>query len=253
MKKKCNILLTIIICIFSYYYTNMVFNLIKSRDNIMIKIKQNAKKLNQQSVDANIQNDTIIPGLKGKYVDTNKSYIKMKKVNKYSESLIIYKEIKPRISINGQYDKLIISGNKLKKNIAILLKINDISLLKYLDNNINLILEVDFINNNLKYLKTLNNNIIVMEQKQLTDLNLIDYCYATNNFYKYCNSYKKYTIKPLFITYNYDYNTFKNISNGSILAYNITNYKNIQEIKLIISKISKLKYKIISIDELIKE
>ena len=255
MKKYFNIILTIILFIFSFYYTNIVSNYIKEKDPIMTKIKNNKNKFETKPIDAIIKDNTIIPGKSGKSININESYKKMKRINKYIESLYVFKYQKPKISLNKQYDKLIINGNLNTKNISIILKVNNLDILKKLkdDKSLNFILEINFIENNLEYLTTISNNIIVLETNNIINLDIIDYCYSNITFNKYCSNYNKYTIKPNFITSNYYYNTYKLINNGSILAYNIVNENNIKEIKTIISYIKTLNYNIVSIDELIKE
>ena len=253
MKKYFNILFTILLLIFSFYYTNKISNYLKSKDPIMINILNNKNKYEYKSINAIIDNNTIIPGKSSKTIDINKSYKKMKRINKYTESLLVFNYNKPDISIDNRYDKLIINGNNTNRNISILLKINDINILKKLkDDSLNFILDNNFIKNNLDYLTNIKNNIIILEQLNINNLNLIDYCYSNNIFYSYCKNYHKYTIKPTFINNNYYYNTNKLIKNGSILAYNINN-NNLEELKIIISYIKTLNYKIVSIDNLIKE
>ena len=254
MKKYLNIFLTLILVLFSFYYTDKVSKFIKKHDPIMIKILDNKDKLENNPINAIIINNTMIPGKMGIKVNINKSYKKMKKINKYIESLYIFDYIKPNISIKNQYDKVIINGNNYNHNISILLKINNIDILKKLkDNSFNFILTNDFINNNKLYLSKISNNIVVIEQNNLNNLDIINYCYIENTFNSYCSKYNIYTIKPQFITNNNYYNTSKLIKNGSILAYNIINENNIKELNTIISYIKTLNYKIVSIDELIKE
>ena len=255
MRKNINIIFTVILLVFSFYYTHVVSNYIKSKDPIMNKIKENKKKFESKEIDAIINNNTIIPGKKGIKVNINASYKKMKRVKKYTESLYVFSYTNPKISINNKYDKLIINGNKSTNNISILLKINDINLLIKLKDNtsLNFILDNTFINDNVNYLKQINNNIIVLESDYLVNLDIIDYCYSTNSFKQYCSYYNKYTIKPTFITNNYYYNTYKLISNGIILSYNIINESNINDLNIILSYLKTLKYNIVSIDELIKE
>ena len=221
----------------------------------MIKILKNKHKFEQKEINAKIENNTIIPGISSKTVNINESYKKMKRINKYIESLYVFDYKTPAISIKNNYNKLIIKGNPLNKKISILLKINDINILKKLKDNssLNFILEPTFINENYNYLKTIYNNIIVLENNYLENSNIINYCYSLDTFNSYCSIYNKYTIKPNFITNNYFYNTYDLIENGAILAYNITNEKNINDINFIISFIKSLNIKIVSIDELIKE
>ena len=254
MRKIFNIILSITILIFSFYYTHIVSIYIKENDNIMQEIKKNKDKFEQKEINAIIDNDTIIPGKCSKKVNIELSYKKMKRVNKYTESLLVFEEVKPSISIEKKYDKLIISGNPTNKNISILVKVNDINILKKLKDNesLNFILDQTFINNNYNYLKTINNNIVILENNNLVNLDIISYCYSVT-YNLYCKNYNKYTIKPNFITNNYFYNTYKIIKNGAIIAYNIINENNIDNLNNIITYIKTLNYNILSIDELIKE
>ena len=254
MKKYLNIIFTLILLIFSFYYTHIVSNYIKEKDPIMKQIFINHSKFESQKIDAIIEDKTIIPGKSGKKVNINKSYKNMKRVNKYTESLYIYDQEKPIISINNQYDKLIISGNKSTKNISILINTNNIDIIKKLkDKSLNFILDINFIDANLDYLTNIPNNILVLEQTNLTNLNLIDYCYSNNTFNSYCSSYYKYTIKPNFIINDCFYNTYKLLENGAIISYNINNDNDINNLNIIISYIKSLKYNLVSIDELITE
>ncbi|MBR3661327.1 MAG: hypothetical protein IKN63_05490 [Bacilli bacterium] len=254
MKKYLNILFTLILLIFSFYYTNIVSSYIKKNDPIMQQILENCQEFESPSIDAIIENNTIIPGKSSRKVDINKSYKNMKRAHKYITSLYIYEQEKPTISLNNQYDKLIISGNKSTKNISILVNINDINILKKLkDNSLNLILDINFINDNLDYLTSITNNIIVLEQPNLTNLNIIDYCYSINTFKAYCKNYYKYTIKPILFSNDYFYNTYNSLENGVILSYYINDNDDINNLNTIISYLKSLKYNIVSIDELIKE
>lgn len=255
MKKIFNYILTIILLVFSFYYTNIVSNYIKEKDPIMITLKQNINSLNKNYIDAIIINDTIIPGKCGQKVNINKSYKKMKRLNKYYENYLVFDKINPTISLKNNYDKLIINGNLNNNNIAILLKINDLEILNLFKNNsyYNIILDDQFITNNLNYLTSFNNNIIVNEKSNTYNLNIIDYCYSNNFFYKYCSNYNIYTIKPNFINNNYYYNTYKILQNGSILAYKITNKNDVKKLEIIVKAIKNLKYNIVSLDKLIEE
>ena len=252
MKNKFNIVITILLIIFSFYYTKIVSDFIKNKDPLMIKIKEQKIILDKKPNNLKIKNDYIILGSKGKIIDINKSYSKMKKINKYDESLLVYKGIEPNISIKNIYDKVIINGSPNLKYIVILLKIDNIDLLKKIkDSNINIILNKNFINNNINYLNQINNNIVVLEQDNILNIKRIDYCYIENSFKNYCGIYNKWTIKPIFITHDYYYNTYNNLTNGKIFAYNILNEKNLEELKTIISAIKNLNYEIVSLDKLI--
>lgn len=259
MKNIFNIILTILIINFSFYYTNKVSEYIKNKDPIMIKIRNKEINYYKEPVNAIINNNTIIPGRKGQEIDIDNSYIKMKKINDYNESLLVFNYLTPQKSISNNKDKLIINGNKEKKNISILLKINDLNILNKITNDncfndINFIFNNSFITKNYNYIKLLENNIVINQNEKLYNLELIDYCYTTDiNSNNKCLNYNKFCIIPKEITNNYYYNTYQIIDNGNILVYQIINDKNIYEIKLIINSIKNLGFKIVSLDKLIKE
>lgn len=255
MKKIFNITITIFLIFFSFYYTNKVSDYIKNNDPIMIKLNNIKKQYEKEPINAIITNNTIIPGISGSSVNIEKSYIKMKKINKFQESMLVFNKIKPSISISDNYDKYILSGNPQNNNISLLLKINDLNILKEFTNeNINFILNSSFIENNLEYLKNISNNIIIYQSNITNNLNLIDYCYETNiNNSNVCNLYQKFTVIPNIINHNYYYNTYLHLQNGKIFAYNITNQNNVNEINLLIKGIINLGYEIVKLDDLLKE
>ena len=250
MKKVFNITLTILLIYFSFYYTNKVSNYIKSKDPIMIKINNVKNKYYKKPIDAVISNNTIIPGLSGLEININESYSNMKKVNTFIPDMLVFDSIKPSISLKDNLDKLVISGNKETNNVSILLKVNNLDMLKSIvsiNNNYNLILSNSFINNNLDYLNTISNNILTEDIKEVTS-----YCY-TENIKKtnLCNTIPTIYLKP--ITYNYYYNTLNDLDNGSILTYNIQNNSNLQELNKVTSSIKNMGYKIVNLDTLLKE
>lgn len=258
MKSTFNFIITISIIYFSFYYTNLVSNYIKNKDPIMIEIKNNQDKYYKDPINAIILNNTIIPGLNGKIINIEETYQKMKKVNSYHESLLVFNEIEPFITINNNQDKIIINGNNNLRNISVLLKINNLDILKKIINNdnknINLILSTSFIKENYDFLNSLENNIVVNQDEDINNLNLVDYCYTINiDSGNKCIDNNKFSILPTFITHNYYYNTYQIIKNGSILAYTITDDKNIVELNILLSAIRNLGYKIVNIDELLKE
>ena len=216
----------------------------------MILIKENQKKYIKEPINATINNNKIIPGLSGIEVNVDESYLKMKKVNTYSETLLVFNQIKPTINLNNNLDKLIVQGNPINKNISILLKINNLDILSKtlnLDENLNFIFSNEFIKKNYSTLSKINNNIL-----SETNNDLVNYCYTTlENIKNICQD--KQMILPTFITHNYYFETNQILENGKILAYTVINENNIQDINNIINNIKNLGYKIVSLDELLKE
>ena len=138
MNNKIKLFLGLLLTLFSFYYTAKSIDLVKRIDPIMEKIEKNQDKFNISPIDARIVDDTIIPGLKGKQVNINLTYKKMKEYGMYNESLTILKDISPKVSIKNNYDKYIISGNKKKRSVSIIFYIDDIDKYRLITNYIDL-------------------------------------------------------------------------------------------------------------------
>ena len=252
MKKTFNIILTFLLLSFSFYYTNVVSNYLKNKDPLMIKIKSQEFKYKKNPTNAIIKDNTIIPGVSGISINIDASYANMKKINNYSENLLVFNYLKPKISLENNKDKLIIQGNLKNKNISIILKINNLNILKQIleenkNTNLNFLFSNNFIQENAPFLENLTNNIV----SETSTNNLTDYCY-TFNFQKE-NTCKKPMIVPTMITHDYYYNTYQVLENGKILLYQLINENSLQELKILLSGIRNLNYNIVSLDNLLKE
>ena len=189
---KYKIIITIILFIFSFLYVNNVINFIRDNDSLMKEIKANQDKYNIKPIDAIITEHTMIPRVYGKKINLKKSYSNMKGINKFKENLLIFDEIKPNISIENIYDKIIISGNP---------KNNKVSLLTSLDNKYcyteNLTIKKECIQNKMHtiLIHKINNNyffnvksilkngiIIYLESIKEDDYNLITKYIISNNY-----------------------------------------------------------------------
>ena len=150
----------------------------------MKEIIKNKSKFEIKSVNAIIKDNTIIPGIKGKEVDLEKTYTKMKQYGTYNEALTVFKETKPTISIEDNYDKLITSGNKENKNIALIFKLEKntnldklLSILNYYNIQTTFFIDGLYIeNNNL-------NNLSNHQIELLSYNNTIDEILLSNGVY----------------------------------------------------------------------
>ena len=269
----------ILLLVFSFYYTNTMINFLKTKDPIMKKIKSNQYKYNIKYKNATINGNNIISGKNGKQVDLNNSYNKMKKYGAYNETLTVLKELSPKISINNNYDKYIVGGNKENKNIALVFIIyrdtNPTKILSilnnknikstffidgtYLENNIDTIrsmknheLEILSYNNeyNSSYFKTSLYYLENLSQKKCK------YCftkYDNNNLLNLCSKNHLHTIKPTLYLKNNIYNSIKkNISNSIIISFEINNYVE-NELSTSIDYIKSKGYNLVTLDTLISE
>ena len=125
MKKKIEYILMLILFALSLIYTNSATNIIKKEDPIMKSIMKNKNAYKIESVNAKIENDTITPGVNGCEVDINKSYQNMKKINEYTDKMLKYKDLIPEITISNVYNKYITNGNDTKREVSIIVNIDE--------------------------------------------------------------------------------------------------------------------------------
>ena len=254
MKKIKLYLSLILLLVISFYAINKTTVNMKNNNPLMLKIKEKEYKYKVNATDAIIKDDTIIPGLIGIDIDYEASYNEMKNYGSYNETLTVMKEIKPTISVDDNYDKYIISGNKSKKEVALIFKINKdtnpnsiidnqskidkiIDIIKeknikatffidgtYLEENINVIRRIT--NQELEilsYNNEFNSSLIKTSISYLETIskNTPKYCYTEkkdNNILNVCKKIKKHTIIPNYIINNNLYKNIKNnLSNGILL------------------------------------
>ena len=123
MNKK--IIITIILFIFSLLYLKNAVFFVRENDELMKTIKEKQNKYNIKPINAIITNNTMIPGKNGRKVNLEKSYNKMKAINSFQESLLVYDKVLPKKSINNIYNKIIISGNLNNNRISIINELDD--------------------------------------------------------------------------------------------------------------------------------
>lgn len=129
MKKIIEILFACLLVFASFFYTDKVVSMMEDKDPVMIKIKKEKKSLEEESINAKVNGEYLVPGYSGLVVDLDKSFNKMKKYGGYNESLIVFKESIPTISVDEYYDKYIVSGNGFTNYISLVFEITDKELL----------------------------------------------------------------------------------------------------------------------------
>lgn len=269
-----------LIC-FSFFYTNKISTVIKNEDDILKEIESIKDQYKTEPISATVENDTIIPGISGVEIDVKKSYKKMKKVNSFNTNLLVYKDIKPEVSVNSVYDKYIISGNKNKKQVSLLFLLegndNTDKIVNILDNNnINATFYTDgvwFENNNEIVIDLIEKGHIIGNlgynysylSSDITWMNAIvtkmakqesTYCYNINKNKESldrCSSNSSYTITPsVLISNNPLINVKKNLNNGSIIAMEV-NDNLLKELQLVIDYINSKDLEIVTIEQLLDE
>lgn len=277
MKRIFNRVLIILLSIFSFYYTNQVVSFLQENDPIMKEIKSTDKKYKIEAENAITTDNTIISGKKGKVIDYDKSYQKMKKYGTYNESLTVLKDTIPVISIDNNYDKYLIGGNKYHKKVSLVFVVKEkdpqtiISILNqnkikatffidgtFIENNINLLKneEQDF--ELLSYQNDYNESFFKTSLSYLESItnNKAKFCYTeidNNKLLSLCEKLKLHTIKPSLIIKKDSYKEVKeNIDNGIIISLDINSLIE-KELKETITYIKQKGYQIVPLESLIEE
>ena len=263
-----------LIC-FSFFYTETIMDVVNEQDEIMIKINEEKDKYKKEPTNAIITKDTITPGLNGYEVDVEKSYKDMKQVGIFKEMLLSYKQIKVENSLSNIYDKYIVKGNNIKKNVALIFTIknkNDLNqILSIKDVYLNIFIDYKLLADNLNDLKkdnyfiyTYGDNSNYTTDNLVYDKKLINNNFNNKSLYylnnkknkntlNTCKNKKMHTIYPTIITNNHAYNNIKNnITNGSLILLE-PNTKTLNEFSQIINFIVSKGYKIVSLDQILSE
>lgn len=282
MKEKIiRIIVVLILGIFSFYYTDKVIEFVRQTDPIMKKIKKESNNYYISAVNAKVVGNKIIPGVNGKDVDYENTYNKMKRYGTYNESLTVFKEITPTISVDDYYDKYISIGNGIKNDVSLVFIVkgmDDISQIITTLNNTNakatFFIDGLWFENNESVVTMLKENgheieILSYDNKydelyftsSLNRLNRITnikpkYCFAkydSKDVLELCSKLQLHTIIPTINTGNYPYSDVKKkIKKGSIISFDINSSTKI-ELATIINYIKQRGYIVRTLDDLLSE
>ncbi len=276
MKKTFEVIGLLSLICFSFIYTAQISAVVKDSDSIVKQIKDVSDQYRVEPVNALIDGDSIIPGASGSEIDINSSYKKMKKINTFNDNLLVYRKIKPAVSVNNMYDKYIVSGNKSKKDVALVFILNDdnvSSLLQILkDSKASFFVSslwhdkqliIDLIDQgytvgNMGYFNTYNHESVdllnavtskIAYQKHTFCYNLLE----DKTSLDICNTNKSYTIKPsIVVKTNPLIEIKKNIVNGSIISMEV-NSTTIKELPLVLNYIKSKGFNLVTLEDLINE
>ena len=261
------------------YTTNFMITKLEAKDPIMKEIINSKEKYEISPVNAVIEDNYMIPGLKGVKVNQKKTYQKMKNYGTYNESMTILTEDKPVISSENIYDQYLIKGNSNKRSISLIFNVTkDINIKRILEilkqeevpgnffldgsiieKNTSLIHqykenEYEVLSYNNKYSKTLIKASISYLESITNEKN--KYCLTEKENVKLLNICKKEKYHTLLINYkikeNLYYEIKKNLSNGYLFLIEI-NPQNEKELSPTIEYIKSKGYKILKIKELLSE
>lgn len=254
--KKIKYPLTILVIVLSFYFTDKLMIMLDNKKPLMQTIIKEEQKYNIKPVNAEIKNNTIIPGINGKKVNRHKSLIKMEDFSNFNELYLEYDQIKPDISLNNNKDKVIIKGNKLKNKVAIIIEENTLNE-KYLnDNNIkysfitklnsNLTIKREYINGEKDKDNFSNLNSLLNKNNINSKICLINY----SNI-EYCKN-KKFYIVNTSLNLNGDIiSSLNKLSSGDLIL--ISKNTSLNNLKLLINEINKQDLQIDYLSNVINE
>lgn len=280
-KKYTSYLGVLVLALFSFYYTDKAVDIVKRNDPIMKKILSNASNYYIDPVSAIINGDEISSGINGQKVNIEKSYQKMKNINTYNETMLVFDEVIPNVTITNEFDKYIVGGNESKMQVSLVFKVSDNYYIDYVndilldknclatffidgnvvENNMGQVLELSRNGNqieNLGYDGSYSNNKIGWTNNMIASLTDSDtrFCYTdykNSNIIDLCSKYNMYTVKPTISVDKYPFSTVKNnLNNGSIISFNLNDIT-IKELPSIISYIKQKGYDIVTLTNLINE
>ena len=263
--------LTILI-VFSFFYTEKTVTTIKNQDPLMIEIEEKANEYSVSAIDAKVIDTKIIPGMKGCDVDIEESYYNLKRLGEFNSNMLEYTLANPKESLENNYDKYIISGNKLKNTVSLIFKVKEKSEIdnivkildnknvkgtffvdgKYLENNIDKIQKIMESGHevlNYGYDNEYNKDLIVWQNNLIERIkyNNPKFCYLEKedeNVLNMCSTNKMKTILPNLVINKQPLVEIKeNISKGSLISFNINDTTN-NELNLIINYILQKGYNI---------
>lgn len=276
MKRVFKYLGIAVVLTISFLYTEKTALIVKDIDEIMIRIKEISSIKKMAPIQAKIVENTIIPGMNGFEVDIDKSYRKMRYAGKYNDNLLEYKTLYVDNLLSNNKDKIIISGNKQKMQVALVLILNNE---KYINDLIRIDKKSDisiFISGSFAESNNENLNQLSFRKSVLGTIgynyeyNIPDYVWLdsivksisnTNNSYclstkkevpEGCAQYDNYSIYGEPITSSFLTRTKQQLGHGEILIYNVNDLL-INEINSILDFINSKGYEIVKIDKLLKE
>lgn len=244
-----------VICCFSFMLTENLAIHMKNQNPIMQNINKVSDELTVASVDSKLIDDLyIIPGLNGKKINKNKSFINMKELNEFSFSHLVYNQVKPVISLEDNKNRIIIRGNSKKNNVALIFESNN-SLAKYLQSQnykINILIDSEEYDENFEMINNASDDSIYktidnyLKRKKLNK----NLCYVKDTIPQKCKN--KYLFKPSLIIGTDNFTNSKNtIKSGEIIL--IKSSLPLEQLIVLIKQIQYQDLNIVYLSELISE
>lgn len=252
MKRIIKYICLSILIIFSFYYSDIVTNLLINKSDLMETIKKESNKYNEESVNAIIEDNYIVPGINGLEVSYFDSYNNM---DKFDASKLVFKEITPVVSLANNKDLIIKRGNGNKKAVTIIVENNE-EVINYNINNkiiFNRLINKNTFNKDVTYIQINNDDDKFEEVENMLDKinSNTNICIISNDMESLCKNYGKYLVKPSMYLNNMNFYKSKDLLAGEII--NIADNLTLNKYKSILKNIKYHNLNIISLGELISE
>lgn len=222
----------------------------RKKDPIYETIEDVVTTSNTASVNALIKDNTIIPGINGLSVNVDKSFQKMKSFGAFNKYYLIFDQVKPKISLEDNKDKIITSGNNKKRVVSFILEENE-KITNYLkENNIeaSLLITSDTFkrDNYFEQINGDNKNFNGVEGLLNSISQNKNICILNNYNEELCRKNQKYLVKPSLELNEFNIASVKTkIESGSIIY--IKKSAKLEDMKLLLDQI---KYKGLTIKKL---
>jgi len=244
------------VLLFSFYYTEKMSNVVINNSSLVMQINNSVDKYNTLPVNAIVDNNYIIPGINGSNVNVIKSYNKMKSLEVFNETYLVYDKVVPKVSLENNKDKIIKNGNRMKNSVSILVE-NNVDVIEYSKNKniqITRLIDYDSYDKYAKY-EQINNdfNNYKKVEKLLNNNNLNkNICMINNNNLNFCKEKDKYLVEYTIELNNYNLSNIKNNIQSGYIIY-INDNVSLTDYKILIKQIYYQDLDIISLSKLITE
>ena len=257
MKKIFQYIGLIGICLFSFYYTEKIALYVKMKNPLMKEINNIKEEMYVNSINSELISDIyIIPGLNGKEVDLDKSFVNMKEENILNLEKLVYSQVTPEVSLENNKERIIVRGNENKNSVSLIFE-NDSDLTKYMYQQgyiINVLINKESYNKNYELINNSKIDSIYSNIKNYLNKNNINknLCYINegDEIPNLCKD--KYLFKNSLIINHSNLSTNKNkIKSGEIILIEKT--LSLSELLIIIDQINYQALNIVPLSELLSE